>query len=245
MKTAYIVAPYRSAVGKAYRGSLAKHRPDNLCADVIQGVLQKAGAFPHEHIEDVIVGCANLMYMLELIKKGDFKGVDTMLRSFQGTMQMIKYAPFPSISCPYSMTLGGGCEVTLHTSWRMVAGETYSGLVEAGVGLIPAGGGTKELALRAYDLASQGEKVDPMAYLYKAFMLIGMAQVSTSGHDCIENGLYPKTTMVSLSQDHQVIKAKSFIKEIARQGYMPPWQTLLCKHSATTAFRHSRWLFTI
>ena len=84
------------------------------------------------------------------------------------------------------MVARGGCEVALHTTARMTAGETYAGLVEAGVGLIPAGGGTKELALRAYEMMSLTERGDPMAFLQRAFLLIGMGRTSGSGHEAVE-----------------------------------------------------------
>ncbi|MEZ4741823.1 MAG: 3-hydroxyacyl-CoA dehydrogenase/enoyl-CoA hydratase family protein [Bdellovibrionota bacterium] len=165
---------------------------------------------------------ANLKYLLELIEKKDFTAIDTMLRQFQGAMQLLKYAPFPTISCPFSMTLGGGCEVSLHTSYRIVAGETYAGLVEMGVGLIPAGGGTKELALRSYELASRGENTDPMSFLQRAFLLIGMAKVSSSGIEAKEMGLYPEQTFVSLSKEHQIVKAKGLAYQLAKMGYVTP-----------------------
>ena len=88
----------------------------------------------------------------------------------QGSVQLVKYAPFPSVAAPYGMTLGGGCEIAMHTSKQIIANDTFAGLVEVGVGLLPAGGGTKELALRAYDLAAQGERADPLPFLQKMFM---------------------------------------------------------------------------
>ena len=105
-------------------------------------------------------------------------------------MQLLKFAPFPVVACPHGMTLGGGCEVSLHAAHRVAAAETYAGLVEIGVGLIPAAGGTKELALKAYELAAHGENADPMKFLEKAFKNIALAQVSTSGFNAIELALF-------------------------------------------------------
>jgi 3-hydroxyacyl-CoA dehydrogenase len=135
---------------------------------------------------------------------------------------MLKFAPFPTVSCPFGMTLGGGCEVSMHTSHRILAGETYAGLVEMGVGLMPAGGGTKELALRSYELADKGENCDPMKFLQRAFLLIGLAKVSSSGIEASEMGLYPETTSVSLSKEHQIIKAKGLAFQLAKMGYTAP-----------------------
>lgn len=164
---------------------------------------------------------ANLKYMLDLISKQDFKSIDTMLRQFQGALSMVKFAPFPSVACPHGLTLGGGCEVALHATERLCAGETYSGLVEMGVGLIPAGGGTKELALRAYDLMNLTERGDPMPFLQRAFMLIGMARTSTSGQETREMGLFPASTRVSLSRGHQISRAKNWVLDMVSSGYAP------------------------
>jgi 3-hydroxyacyl-CoA dehydrogenase len=165
---------------------------------------------------------ANLKEIAELIHKKDFTTIDTFIREFQGTMQMIKFAPFPTVACPRGMVLGGGCEIALHATLRLAAGETYAGLVEAGVGVIPAGGGTKELALRAYDFASMAERGDPMHFLQRAFLLIGMAKVSTSGFDAYEMGLLPQgTTIVTLARDHQIAQAKQEALHLFRRGYVP------------------------
>ena len=165
---------------------------------------------------------ANLKQILEFIHKKDFDTVERFIRDFQGTMQLVKFASFPTVSCPHGLTLGGGCEVALHTSWRVASGETYAGLVEMGVGLIPAGGGTKELALRAYDFMNHAEKGDPLAFLQKAFFLIGMAKTSTSGHEAVEMSLLPQSTRISMSRDHQILRAKQGALHLARQGYIPP-----------------------
>jgi 3-hydroxyacyl-CoA dehydrogenase len=109
----------------------------------------------------------------------------------------------------------------LHGSVRLAAGETYAGLVEAGVGLIPAGGGTKELALRAYELMSIAERADPMPFLQRAFMLIGMAKVSSSAHEAVESGLFPRTTQFTLSKEHQIEQAKQLALSMAKLGYVP------------------------
>lgn len=165
---------------------------------------------------------ANIKVILEAIHAKKWNDIDRLLREFQGALSMLKYAPFPTVSCPYGLTLGGGCEVALHTTWRLAAGETYSGLVEIGVGLLPAGGGTKELALRAYELASYGERVDPMPFLQRAFQLIGMAKTSSSGHEAVEMGLFPfATTRVSLARDYLAQRAKNLALGLVREGYVP------------------------
>jgi 3-hydroxyacyl-CoA dehydrogenase len=164
---------------------------------------------------------ANLKVILESIQTQKWGDIDRLLREFQGALSMVKFAPFPTVSCPYGLVLGGGCEVALHTTWRIAAGETYAGLVEIGVGLIPAGGGTKELALRSYELMSLAERGDPMAFLQRAFLLIGMARTSSSGHEALEMGLFPQTTKISLSRDHLTERAKRLVLGLSAEGYVP------------------------
>lgn len=197
--------------------------------DIIE-MIQHAIAITDSKFEGLIVANegeafsagANLKYLLERIKSEDFDAIDSMLRSFQGSMQMLKYAPFPTVTCPHGLTLGGGCEVSFHADVIMPAGETYAGLVEVGVGLIPAGGGLKELAVRAYQDASMGTNADPMPFLQRAFMLAGMAQVSGSGFEALEKGIYPQTAEVVLSGQHQTLRAKQKVLHMIEQGYKRP-----------------------
>jgi 3-hydroxyacyl-CoA dehydrogenase len=171
---------------------------------------------------EVFSAGADLKQILGAIKENKYEQIDQLIRRFQGVMQMIKYAPFPSVSCPQGLVLGGGCEFSLHASEQILAGDTFAGLVEVGVGLIPAGGGTKELALRAYAYASLGDNADPMPFLQRAFMLIGMAKTSTSGLEAIEMGLYGSKASVTLARDYQILKAKRRVLELTEAGYQAP-----------------------
>ena len=165
---------------------------------------------------------ANLKMIAEAIAANKFGDIERLLREFQGAMQMVKFAPFPTVSCPQGLVLGGGCEVALHATHRLAAGETYAGLVEAGVGLVPAGGGTKELALRCYELMNYAERPDPMMFLQRAFLLIGMGKTSSSGAEAVEMGLFPSaSTTITLSREHQIEKAKRLAMAMAAQGFVP------------------------
>jgi 3-hydroxyacyl-CoA dehydrogenase len=176
---------------------------------------------------------ANLKMILEAIQTKKWGDIEKLLREFQGALQMVKFAPFPSVSCPHGLVLGGGCEVALHTTIRAAAGETYAGLVEVGVGLIPAGGGTKELALRAYEAAGQGDKADPMPFLARAFQNIGMAKTSSSAHEAVEMGLFPGSggaaggtwglgaTVPVLARERVVEVAKRHALALVEDGYVP------------------------
>jgi len=190
---------------------------------------QKAVQHVSQHFDALVIGNeggnfsagANLKMIAEAIHGQKWGDIDRLLRGFQGALSLVKYAAFPTVACPYGMTLGGGCEVALQAPYRVAAGETYAGLVEAGVGLIPAGGGTKELALRAYELMSVAEKGDPMPFLSRAFMLIAMGRVSSSAAEAVEMGLFPSTTLVSLSREHLIDKAKRYALTLQREGYVP------------------------
>jgi 3-hydroxyacyl-CoA dehydrogenase len=171
---------------------------------------------------DVFSAGADLKQILTAIKADKFDDIERLLRDFQGALQMVKYAPFPSVSCPQGLVLGGGCEVSLHTDRQLLFNDTFAGLVEVGVGLIPAGGGTKELALRSYQAMSKTEQGDPMPFLQRAFMLIGMAQTSTSGLEACEMGLYPSTAQVCMSRDHQIDQAKGMVLDMVKRGYGAP-----------------------
>ena len=171
---------------------------------------------------DVFSAGADLREILGACKDGKFEFIDSFLQNFQNAMQSLKYASFPSVSCPQGLILGGGCEVSLHTSKQLIANDSFAGLVEVGVGLIPAGGGTKELALRAYDLMGVTERGDPMPFLQRAFMLIGMGRTSTSGLEAIEMGLYGPDATMMIARDHQIAAAKAQVLAMTEQGYRPP-----------------------
>jgi 3-hydroxyacyl-CoA dehydrogenase len=165
---------------------------------------------------------ANLKEVIDVIGKKDWSSLDRFIRAFQGATQMLKFAPYPVVAATHGLVLGGGCEVALHCAHRVAAGETYAGLVEIGVGLLPAGGGTKELALRCYDLMNLAERPDPMQFLQRAFLLIGMARTSASAHEAVDMGLFPSTTTISLSKDHAVARAKAQAMHMTHCGYVPP-----------------------
>lgn len=165
---------------------------------------------------------ADIRDFMAAIHGKKFSYIDTMEIAFHKTMCRLKFAPFPIVACPTGLTLGGGCEVSLHTAAQVIGAETTAGLVEAGVGLLPAGGGTKELALRAYDMASLTESGDPLPFLMKAFWLITLAKKSTSGFEAVEMGLYsPLTSKVFLSREHLTYKAKTQALALETQGFMP------------------------
>lgn len=141
---------------------------------------------------------ANLALLVGAMEQKQFDAIDRMIADFQGATMALKYARVPVVAAPFQLTLGGGCEYVLHAAAVTAHAETYMGLVEAGVGLLPAGGGSKEMALRALALAEAGH-VDPTPCLFKAFENIGMATVSKSADELFDLGYLRPGDAVSMN----------------------------------------------
>ncbi|MDQ3229081.1 MAG: enoyl-CoA hydratase/isomerase family protein, partial [Pseudomonadota bacterium] len=163
---------------------------------------------------------ADLSGAMGLLQAGDIKGFDAMVANFQATSQRIKYSLVPVVAAVRGMALGGGCEFQMHSA-RTVAGlESYIGLVEAGVGLLPAGGGLKELALRASQAAGPGG--DVFAQLKPAFEAVAMAKVSASAIEAKELGLLRNSDTVVFNAHELLHIAKQQALALAEGGYRPP-----------------------
>jgi 3-hydroxyacyl-CoA dehydrogenase len=150
---------------------------------------------------------ANLMLLLLESQEGNWEDVDMMIRAFQGATMALKYADVPVIVAPAGLALGGGCEIALHADRVQAAAETYIGLVEVGVGLIPAGGGTKEMLARAMDSAPHG--ADPLPYVQRVFETIAFAKVSASGPDAKRLGYLREADSISMNRDDLIADAKA------------------------------------
>ncbi|MBN2810059.1 MAG: enoyl-CoA hydratase/isomerase family protein [Deltaproteobacteria bacterium] len=154
---------------------------------------------------------ANLFEVFVTIQKGDWDILDEMIKGFQNCNMRLKYLSKPVVTAPAGMALGGGCEISMHGARCQAAGETYMGLVEVGVGVIPAGGGTKELMIRATEGIPDGTIANGLnlqTYYQKIFETIGMAQVATSALEAKEYGFIRKSDAVSINRDHQIYDAK-------------------------------------
>ena len=137
-------------------------------------------------------------------------------------MMRARYSSIPVVVAPHGLTLGGGCELSLHADRVQIAAETYMGLVEFGVGLIPAGGGTKEFTLRISDGFAEGDI--QLNALKNAFLTIGQAKVSTSGQEAFDIGFLRRGDKVSVNKQHQITDAKQMVIELAAAGYTQPVQ---------------------
>jgi 3-hydroxyacyl-CoA dehydrogenase len=164
---------------------------------------------------------ANLMLLLMAIQEGEWEEVHRAVRAFQNANMAMKYAPKPVVAAPFGLTLGGGTEISLHCARVRAAAETYMGLVEVGVGLIPAGGGIKEMVLRAMDAVPTDEEADPFLYIKEVFTNIGMAKVSTSAEDARRLHYLTPRDSVSMNRDRQIADAKQLALDLVKLGYRP------------------------
>jgi 3-hydroxyacyl-CoA dehydrogenase len=162
---------------------------------------------------------ANLAMIFMMAIEQDYDELDFAIRAFQRSTSRCRYSSIPVVAAPHGMTLGGGCEFTMHSDAAAVAAETYIGLVEVGVGLIPGGGGTKEMALRASDAYYTGDPQIPI--LAEKFTAIATAKVATSAYEGYSNGvLDKKKDFVVVNQSRQIAEAKLKVLELSNDGYV-------------------------
>ena len=175
---------------------------------------------------------ANLMLLLMSVQEDEWDDVDLAIRQFQGMTQAIKFSPKPVVSAPFGLCLGGGTEISLHAAARQPHAELYTGLVEVGVGLLPGGGGCKEMLLRAVDgaAASRGKvsgealagSVEMMEAMKRAFETIATAKVATSAHEARALGFLSDSDRITMNRERVLSDAKARALELARAGYEPP-----------------------
>lgn len=165
---------------------------------------------------------ANIALMLMEAQDQNFFELDIVVSQFQQAMLKIKYSPRPVVVAPHQMTLGGGAEVSLPAAKIQAAPETYIGLVEVGVGLIPGGGGTKELYSKVLNSIPKGVKYDLQDVANKVFETVAMAKVSTSAEEAKELGFLNANDGISKNGDHHLYDAKQAVLDLYEQGYHPP-----------------------
>lgn len=171
---------------------------------------------------------ANLMQLLLAVQEQEWDEIDQMVRAFQNMTQSIKFCPRPVVVAPYGMCLGGGVEISLHAAARQPHAELYMGLVEAGVGLIPGGGGCKEMLLRSIEEGSsirpdaRGESVEIFESIKKNFETIAKATVSTSAAEARGLGFLRGSDNITVNRDRLVTDAKERARALADAGYAAP-----------------------
>ena len=200
-------------------------------AEVVEG-LNKAYAIAEKDFRGLVVGNdsneafsagANLAMLFMFAIEQEYDEINMMIAQFQQTMMRARYSSIPVVTAVHSLALGGGCELNLHADRVLAHAETYMGLVELGVGLIPAGGGTKEMAVRCSDMYQTG---DPeLNILQGAFMNIAQAKVSTSAQEAFDmNYLKPDKDRIVLNRSRLIAEAKEETIKLAEDGYTQPKQ---------------------
>lgn len=198
-----------------------------LGSAVIEG-LNKAIDVAEKNYRGLVIGHqgadfslgANLGLVFMYAIEQDYDEIDFMVRAFQNSVMRIRYSSVPVAVCPRGRTLGGGCEMTLHGDLVQAAAETYIGLVEVGVGLVPAGGGTKELARRVSDSLTEGDV--ELNVLQSAFMNIATAKVALSAEEARDMMILRPSDRISVNSDRQIADAKQAVIELAEAGYTTP-----------------------
>ncbi|WP_055437599.1 3-hydroxyacyl-CoA dehydrogenase/enoyl-CoA hydratase family protein [Lacinutrix algicola] len=201
---------------------------NTIGGDVLAG-LNKAIDMAEKDFAGLVVGNqgpnfsvgANIGMIFMMAAEQEYDELNAAIKYFQDTMMRMRYSSIPTISAPHGMALGGGCEISLHADKIVAAAETYMGLVEFGVGVIPGGGGSKEMALRASDTFRKGDV--QLNTLQEYFLTIGMAKVSTSAYEAFDLGLMQKgKDIVVVNKDRQIATAKAHAKLMADAGYTQP-----------------------
>ncbi|HEY5908235.1 MAG TPA: 3-hydroxyacyl-CoA dehydrogenase/enoyl-CoA hydratase family protein, partial [Vicinamibacteria bacterium] len=191
-------------------------------------MLQTAVKEAKAHFDAIVIGNqgpnfsagANLMLVLLAVQEQEWDDLGLSIRQFQNANLALKYADVPVVAAPFGLTLGGGCEISLHCDRVQLSAETYMGLVEVGVGVIPGGGGTKELALRAHDRCAGVEGAEAFPFIKRAFELIAFAKVSSSGQEA-KRSLLTAADGISANPDRQIEDAKQLALGLHRAGYRP------------------------
>jgi 3-hydroxyacyl-CoA dehydrogenase len=166
---------------------------------------------------------ANLMLILFEIQDENWDDIEASVKAFQDTLMAIKYFEKPVVAAPFGLTLAGGCEICLSSTLVRAAAETYMGLVEVGVGLIPAGGGTKEMLLRCTEGIPPGIlDADLLPFVRQAFETVAMAKVATSAKEAQKLGYMRSTDKTTINRDHLLHDAKRTVLDLVREGYRPP-----------------------
>ena len=168
---------------------------------------------------------ANLMLMLMEAQDENWEELDMIGRYFQSSVMSLRYSPKPVVVAPFQMVFGGGCEMVLHADRVRASAETYIGLVEVGVGIIPAGCGTKEMLVRAMDsIPADMKDADPFPFVKRAFETIALAKVATSAEEACDFGFLREEDSISMNADRLIADAKKQVLALAAAGYVQPQQ---------------------
>jgi 3-hydroxyacyl-CoA dehydrogenase len=203
---------------------------NSIGGDVLAG-LNKAIDIAEKDFDGLVVGNqganfsvgANIGMIFMMAVEQEYDELNAAVKYFQDSCMRLRYSSIPTVVAPHGMTLGGGCEMTLHADRVVAAAESYIGLVEFGVGVIPGGGGSKEMTLRASDTFKKNDV--ELNRLQEYFLAIGMAKVSTSGYEAFDTGILQHgKDIIVVNKDRQIATAKQVARMMADQGYTCPTQ---------------------
>jgi len=205
-----------------------RSKMNSIGGDVLSG-LNKAIDLAEQNYQGLVIGNqgsnfsvgANIGMIFMLAVEQEYEELNMAIKYFQDTTMRLRYSGIPTVVAPHGMTLGGGCELALHADKVVAAAETYIGLVEFGVGVIPGGGGSKEMALRASDTFEKNDV--ELNRLQEHFLTVAMAKVATSAHEAYDLNLLQKgKDIVVVNKNRQIAEAKAHAILIANQGYTQP-----------------------
>ena len=203
---------------------------NSIGGEVLEGI-QKSIAIAEEKYKGLVIANegnnfsagANVGMIFMLALEQDYDEIDMAIRLFQNTMMRVRYSSIPVVIAPHGLALGGGCEICLHADKVIAAAETYTGLVEVGIGVIPGGGGTKEFVLRAADEMHNGEP--ETITLQNRFLNIATGKVATSAHEAFQMGIYRKgSDDIAMNISRRISMAKNAAIELYDNGYIMPVQ---------------------
>lgn len=202
----------------------------SIGGEVLEGI-QKSISLAEEKYKGLVIANegsnfsagANVAMIFMLALEQDYDEIDMAIRMFQNTMMRVRYSSIPVVLAPHSFAIGGGCEICLHADKVVAAAETYTGLVEVGIGVIPGGGGTKEFVLRAADEMHHGEP--ETITLQNRFLTIATAKVSTSAHEAFHLGIYRKgIDEICMNSNRRITEARQAVISLYDDGYVTPVQ---------------------
>ena len=209
---------------------LAFHSKMNSIDTAITELMHESVTWAEQNARGLVIGNdganfsagANIAALLWAAKEGQWADIKKLVGDFQQANQRMRYSSIPVVTAPFQLALGGGCEVTMGGNTQVAAAETYIGLVEFGVGLIPGGGGNLQLLRNLSGIYAGGKEIDSFNFVKKAFLTIGMAKVATSAEEAKEAGFLAPDAYISMNRDHLLADAKARALGMAEAGFRPP-----------------------
>ena len=212
---------------------LAFHSKMNSIDTAITELMHESADWAERNARGLVIGNdgsnfsagANIAMLLWAAKEGQWADIKKLVGGFQAANQRMRYSSIPVVTAPFQLALGGGCEATMGGNTQVAAAETYIGLVEFGVGLIPGGGGNLQLLRNLSGMYAGNKEIDSFNFVKKAFLTIGLAKVATSAEEGKESGFLAPDAYISMNRDHLLADAKARALGMAEAGFRAPRQS--------------------